>query len=135
MITETADIRRYRGHDEDRFGIADGTLVAVIPADYDDDKYTILFTLPDLRDPQCSAYLSDVGPALAHIDVTDEDAGEAWMVPVDLDDVARAVEAAEECERTSAAALGFAGGMLVYLRRHGVTAEQLAEAYAGTEAA
>jgi hypothetical protein len=42
-VEETATIHRYQGHDQDRFGIPDGTLVAVTPADYDDEKVLVWF--------------------------------------------------------------------------------------------
>jgi hypothetical protein len=133
-MTETASVRRYRGHDEYLFGIQDGMLVAVIDADADADyeRYTVCFTLPDLRDPQCVAYLSDVGPELATIEVQ-ERGGEPWgMVPVDPDDVPRIVAAAEVAEARAAAVLADPSMRAVFrdLADAGVAAEQLAEAYA-----
>ena len=71
---ELAAVCRYQGHDEDRFGIPDGTLVVVTPADYDDEKVTVHATLPDLADPQCSAYLTDIGPTVADIEIVARDA-------------------------------------------------------------
>ena len=130
-MIKTATIRRYQGHDEHRLGIPDGTLVAVIDADYDDEKYIVCFTLPDLRDPDCSAYLSDVGPALATIDVVQR-AGEPWgMVPADPGDIPRVIAEAEAFEARTATALADHTVRIVLqtLARAGVTADQLQAAY------
>lgn len=99
-MNEVATVHRYQGHDVHRFGIADGTLVAVVPADYDDEKSIICFTLPDLHDPECSAYTEDdLGPALATIEVAERDEAPWGMVPTDLSTVADVITAAETQER------------------------------------
>jgi hypothetical protein len=132
MGNEIATVHRYRGHDEDRFGIPDGTLVAVTEADYDDDKMIVWFTLPDLRNPECSAYLSDIGPELAQIEIVGLDVDPWGMVPASNADVLVIVAAAELRERNDRELL--ANPQIVTAIRTlldaGVTADQYAAAFA-----
>lgn len=100
MAEETATIHRYQGHDQWRCGIPNGTFVACIPADYDDEKMIICFTLPDLHDPECSAYLSGLGPELASIQVIDRGEDPWGMIPANDAEVQQAVERAEVQEKT-----------------------------------
>ena len=68
-IPEPATIRRYLSDDETYSGIPQNALVVTTGADYDDEKELVVAILPDLRDPECSAYLTDLGPVLAAVTV------------------------------------------------------------------
>lgn len=102
-MNETAEIRRYLKDDEDRFGIPKGALVACWEGDCDEDKTCIAFTIPGLHDPECNAYLTDLGPVLGEIEIRDRREAPWGMVPADDGlDLAAVVASAEAQERADA---------------------------------
>jgi hypothetical protein len=127
--TETATVHRYLDSDMETDGVPQGTLVATVATGYDSEKRTICFSLPDLVDPAMSAYLGDLGPELATIEVATINTELTWrFAPADSTEVPDVVARAEAKERADAELMTRPDIQAAFrtLRDAGVTVERLA---------